>query len=770
MKPHRPSASSVSSCSLAAAALALTAFIGTAHAGGGSDPEVTLTYPNGGEVFEGGLIQAVVWTAVDETAVTGIDLYYRESSSDPWTIVALGLPNTGQYYWYVHNTPGTDVGFRVVAHDPYGNTGEDVCDAPFTITAQTGSIVPTTLRDFKQPGSQPFDHGFFHDESNCASCHSGYDEAAPGTGGFGAMMAHAMRDPVFHAALAIAEQDAASSGDLCLRCHSPQGWLEGRSNPTDGLEIQGTDFQSVSCHFCHLLVDPIHDPGDDPAVDVGVLSALDDVPTVYGNGMYVVDPQDRRRGPYDDSFPPHQRLDSSFHRRSDLCGTCHDVSNPAFERVSGDEYAPGPLDAPATNFSPGHLMPVERTYSEWLASDFTSGVYAPEFAGAKPDGIVSTCQDCHMPDAVAKGCGMESAPVRDDLGTHDLTGGNTWVPQLIAALYPDDVVPEYLENAALRAEAMLQKAAVLGVMVEAEADSFRAEVTVTNRTGHKLPTGYPEGRRMWLQVTAYDAGMTKLYESGAYDPSTGVLTDDPALTVYEAKMGISERLAASIGLPAGPSFHFVLNDSIYKDNRIPPMGFTNAAFDDFGARPVDPDQPGIRYPDGQNWDVADYGLPPGTQTVVTTLYYQTISKEYVEFLRDENTSNDAGDILFDLWTDYDRAPPVVMARDTTEVGVLAIEPGSGTAPAVALAVSANPFRGSLGLRLDLAGAHDVALEVYDVQGRAVARIPYGRLGGGAHRLAWDGADLTGRDVGAGVFFARVRVDGDAHVTRVVRVR
>jgi hypothetical protein len=34
--------------------------------------------------------------------------------------------------------------------------------------------------------------------------------------------------------MAIANQDARSSGDLCIRCHSPFGWMEGRSNPTDG--------------------------------------------------------------------------------------------------------------------------------------------------------------------------------------------------------------------------------------------------------------------------------------------------------------------------------------------------------------------------------------------------------------------------------------------------------------------------------------------------------------------------------------------------------
>ena len=44
---------------------------------------------------------------------------------------------------------------------------------------------------------------------------------------------------------------------------------------------------------------------------------------------------------------------------------------------------------------------------------------------------------------------------------------------------------------------------------------------MTNNTGHKLPTGYPEGRRMWLNLRAYDDDGELIYESGAYDPATG---------------------------------------------------------------------------------------------------------------------------------------------------------------------------------------------------------------------------------------------------------
>ena len=56
--------------------------------------------------------------------------------------------------------------------------------------------------------------------------------------------------------------------------------------------------------------------------------------------------------------------------------------------------------------------------------------------------------------------------------------------------------------------------------------------------------------------------------------------------------GLSPALAAALGQPAGKSFHFVLNDIIVKDNRIPPRGYTLAAFEAI-LRALDPatDQP-----------------------------------------------------------------------------------------------------------------------------------------------------------------------------------
>jgi hypothetical protein len=157
---------------------------------------------------------------------------------------------------------------RAVATDNAFNTNQDDSDAVFTIESPPGGIAPTTLRDFDQPGSQPFEAGILNPPAACAVCHGGYDPAVEPYGNWqGSMMAQASFDPLFKANMAIANQDAPDSGDLCLRCHLPRGWLQGRSVPTDGSQMLATDRSGVSCDFCHRLVDPFYDPGQNPAED-----------------------------------------------------------------------------------------------------------------------------------------------------------------------------------------------------------------------------------------------------------------------------------------------------------------------------------------------------------------------------------------------------------------------------------------------------------------------------------------------------------------------
>ncbi len=628
----------------------------------GSDttpPSVTVLYPNGGEVLVGNTGATVQWQASDASGIARVDLLLSENDGTTFRTLAEGIGNAGAYTWFPPNRPSTLARVRIVAIDNAFNAGSDTSDAVFTINAPPGGHAPTTLRDFDMPGTQPFEASILNPPGACSPCHGNYDAAVePYANWQGSMMSQASRDLLFEANMAIANQDAPDSGDLCLRCHILRGWLRGRSVPTDGSQILASDHDGVSCDLCHRLVDPFYDPGQNPAEDQAILAGLVLPPTNFGNGMSVIDPTGARRGPFLDATTGHPILVSPFHREGALCGTCHDVSNTAFEKDGQGNYVPNTFDAPAASFSAHTLMPVERTYSEWFYSDYNTpgGVYAPQFGGNKQ--YVSICQDCHMRDVTGKGCNLAEAPVRTDLPLHDMTGGSTWLPGLLPSLYPDlptEVNPAALQAGILRARYLLQNAALL----EAAQQTNQLWVRVTNNGGHKLPSGYPEGRRIWINVRFYDAGGTLIGESGAYDPATGVLTHDAQAKIYNVEPGLDEVTAPLVGAEPGPSFHFVLNNKIFKDNRIPPRGFTNAAYADFGGAPV-----GQTYADGQYWDDTYYSPPAQATSAVITLYYQSTSKEFVEFLRDENTTNGKGQQLYDLWANNNRCPPETMATLT----------------------------------------------------------------------------------------------------------
>jgi hypothetical protein len=624
-------------------------------------PSVTLTFPNGGERLMGNRATNVTWTASDASGIASISIYVSLNNGATFEPVALGLANTGSYSWVPANRPATNtVRVRVVAVDNASNSSQDQSDAALSIWPPPGGRVPSTLRDFDMPGTQPFGGGPELDPpTGCASCHGNYNSTVePYFNWQGSMMAHASRDPLFEANMSIANQDAPDSGDLCLRCHLSRGWLGGRSVPTDGGRMQAADRMGVSCDLCHRMVNPVYVPGASPTNDLGILAALTLADTNAGNGMFVIDPYSFQRGPFTNPAAPHPFMASSFHRTSAMCGTCHDVSNPVFQKDSGGNYVPNAFNAGAGNFSPHSMGPVERTYSEWLSSAYntSNGVYAPQFAGNKPGGAVSTCQDCHMRDVSGKGCDpaqFPSVPSRDDIPLHDMTGGSTWLPGLLTNLYPSEVSAPAIQSGIQRASQLLTAAASMGVTVA----SGQLKVTVTNECGHKLPTGYPEGRRAWLNLKFYDDAMNLVGESGAYNTNTGVLTHDEQVKIYQVHPGMETNLAMALGLTPGPSLHFVLNNRVYEDNRIPPRGFTNAAFAAFGGAPV-----GHAYADGQYWDDTLYSLPTNATRVEVRLYYQSTSKEFVEFLRDENASDSKGQALFDLWNNNGKCPPTLVAQ------------------------------------------------------------------------------------------------------------
>jgi len=536
-----------------------------------------------------------------------------------------------------------------------------------------GAQMPTTTADFFMPGTQPLSIlDGLSTPDDCTPCHSDYGspEVEPFRNWEGSMMGQAARDPLMWAAVAIANQDADNGGEPCLRCHVGRGWLEGRSAAPDGSMMTADDRHGVQCSVCHRMVDPTPGPGA-PAEDAAILAALTEPVVVTGSAQMIIDPEERLRGPFDVEadlgFNPHapasETLVSPYHQQSEMCGTCHNVYVPLYSRDLSGEYVANAVDEPG---DPALSFPEQNTYSEWLYSDYATGtVHAPQFGGNKTE--VSTCQDCHMPDV--SGIGALDAGSRDDLPLHQFLGANTFALSIIPhhPVFGPEVDAELLLEGAERNRDFLRKAAT----VTATITTGQLTVRVQNETGHKLPTGYPEGRRMWLHVRAYDEDRNVVFESGRYDfaeaqlPGVHAELGDPdydaSLHTWETLHGTSPALAALLGIAPGTTQHLTLANVREHDNRIPPRGWVKAQYDAVDATPIPDD-----YPEGQYWEDVVYPVGAGAVKAEVSLYYQTATREYIEFLRDENVTNAAGPILYDLWNTYNRSLPVEMARVVVE--------------------------------------------------------------------------------------------------------
>jgi hypothetical protein len=140
------------------------------------------------------------------------------------------------------------------------------------------------------------------------------------------------------------------------------------------------------------------------------------------------------------------------------------------------------------------------------------------------------------------------------------------------------------------------------------------------------------------------------------------------------------------------TFHFVLADDRYKDNRIPPKGFR---ISEAAERMSVPRWHGEDAPDyfsteeySGGYDEVDVQVATNADHIEINLYYQTTSREYMEFLRDEINANpqnltlpsDAyiiqsdpffsqmkewGNTIWELWThnmNLDGAAPYLMTQ------------------------------------------------------------------------------------------------------------
>jgi len=413
-----------------------------------------------------------------------------------------------------------------------------------------------------------------------------------------------------------------------------------------------------------------------------------------GSGQLFLDDVRGKRASFADANARHTMFYSRYHKSKYMCSSCHDVSNPVLANLGQD----GSEALTTETESAYSYFHVERTFSEFKLSDYGQqggsagiGPFAPEvFNTSRPGNVIAACQDCHMRDGVGPAASQRDAVSRPTESAehpksgqpiHDLTGGNAWVSTVLASAiqgssnYDIDNANLLNQGAAIltldlgqglgidaqaflaganRALQQLQLAASINNL-DYKSGSGALSFQVQNQTGHKLISGFPEGRRMFINIKGYDASGL-VYELNPYDDAAAtlkglsgvtydskgaLLSDNPSLgpnEVHEDSL-VYEMKPTSALTGEDKTFHFALATGRYKDNRIPPKGFR---IDEAASRlsvPVDHgnDAPTLytaaEYAGG--YDEVSVALPPGLARVDVTLYYQTTSREYIEFLRDE---------------------------------------------------------------------------------------------------------------------------------------
>jgi Calcineurin-like phosphoesterase/Bacterial Ig domain len=104
-------------------------------------PAVTVTSPNGGEVWDEGSSHDITWTATDNVGVTSVDILLSLDGGTTYPdTLAAGEPNDGEYAWAVDGDTSSSARIKLVVYDGGGNSGEDASDGDFEVREVSGGI------------------------------------------------------------------------------------------------------------------------------------------------------------------------------------------------------------------------------------------------------------------------------------------------------------------------------------------------------------------------------------------------------------------------------------------------------------------------------------------------------------------------------------------------------------------------------------------------------------------------------------------------------
>lgn len=554
------------------------------------------------------------------------------------------------------------------------------------------------------------------------------------------MMANSAKDPFFLAKMdhegLVNPEHAASLENKCLSCHAPMGVHEQRMLGAEPfiramLDTSALGLDGVSCLSCHMqspgpagsffsgdmLFDSakVYGPYADDQIEAGIMESF--VHYTPGYGQHIVD--------------------------SRVCAGCHTLVTETVD-LSGE-------------FSGDHFIE-QATYHEWKNSIYSS--------------TEVHCNTCHMPriqGPIILAADYSWLSGQSPFGLHHLVGGNVHMLKLLKANREElgiSATEAQFDSTIARSRQLLQQR-TLDVSLslnDRSADTAYYAVRLTNRAGHRFPSGYPS-RRAFITFVVLDAANDTVFKSGllrsdleledidpGYEPHYDVITSGDQVQIYEMVMGdVNSNVTTVLERAKVP----------LKDNRLVPLGFSTShvSYDTtriFGISSGDLDfNRNTLGEEGSGTDIVRYHVPlngnGSNLRAVAKVYYQPVPPGWnAEMFAYSSPDIDA----FRNMLAASDGTPVLVAADSLNIGPVGIaEPA-----AARVVIYPNPSSdGWVSVGSSDRSPIEV-LSVHDASGRLV--------------LLRAERDAKGWRVklpdSAGLYFIQVRIDGQIALKRVLR--
>ncbi|HPR58395.1 MAG TPA: multiheme c-type cytochrome [Bacteroidales bacterium] len=496
-------------------------------------------------------------------------------------------------------------------------------------------------------------NNLFAGSGTCAVCHNSMTNGQGAPIGIAndwrsTMMGNSAKDPLWQAKVSheglVNPSHKEALENVCTTCHAPVGNINAHYAQKDYYTIAEMKndplaLDGVQCTVCHQIT-----------------------PESSGNfsGTFSIGTNKIIWGPFSNPFinpmlfnTGYTPVHSNHINNSELCASCHTLLTD-----------PVDLNGVAT----GEKFVEQAIYQEWKNSVFPTEN--------------KSCQSCHVPrinDSVKISTVPPWLQPRSPFGMHHFAGANIFMGKI----FKENIVQlgitastSNFDSTISRSSNMLTRQS-LSLSVEETGrtnDTLFLNVLLTNKAGHKFPSGFPS-RRAFIELIARTNTGDTIFHSGRsddnhnliaentdYEPHFNTINSEDEVQIYEMVMGDVEGNVTTVLERAYQTL---------KDNRIPPEGFTTThpSYDTTkieGFAATDPDfnkQNGI---EGCGCDKISYHVPLNNYfeeiEIVVNVFYQTVNDKWLDNMF-SYTSDDINRFK-NMYENSDRTPVLVQYVNT----------------------------------------------------------------------------------------------------------